>query len=1040
MKHILITFFIMVLHLLCSISLYAQADTKGTDFWLAFPGRGSGVANLQIRIVGGSQDAKFTIHFTGTNTTPVEDEDIAAGQVYTHNLSPQEISALQSIETGITNRSVHITSTSPITIYALHAASYAACDATNILPTTALGTNYYQISYNGYNYGDSYTVVATKNNTQVHHDDTSVTLHEGEVYFYRTSSSSINDDLTGTYITSDKPIALFATNNGALIPAVGGYTMDNLFQQLAPVNTWGKNFFVPVSHQSRDRVRIMVSQNNTKIETSGTIITKPEESTLSYTDDGKPIISNINAGEWVELEVSLDNNGCYIKADKPIGVCTYLTCSSYNPLDRESDPSQAWLPSIEQTVKSALVAPFIPSTQTNLDTHYVLIITPTATKNNTIVSVGGASATTLSGGTWYDNIDAGLSFYSLPLIDPTASYIITNQDGLIIMGYGVGIDVSYYYLASSAMRSLDAAFYINDVHYQDFAAETFCPGPYEFRAEINGDISTSAGHLKWYINEVEELSARDRQEWSKPLTNGAYKIKMVVLMDDDVTTKTVESDLTVTSCQPEQPAVCTIGTLIFREDFGGNTLFTPIVKPGGISSVPSFSDGGLSYNHWTNFIIPLRIHTVNIHQLNLLNPFSLQAGDYSLVKKGKSRSNIWYEPTDHTHPGSPFRGYLMQVNGSSRRNTCYKTRLDACPGSELRFSFWGMSLMRSKSDIYEPAVLELAINGEVKQTITLENGQGTWERFEMTYQVPSGQNSLVFEIINNNPSPNSSVYGNDFALDDIEVRMCVPDVEIKAPSSLCQGKPFEIRYTGNADFTGPTTYQWYKSTSGNVNSLSGWTPAGSGQHLQIQSASAEEHAGYYRLEVTDGTGSCRSMSDPVYVYVMDCNKCESCLSSFAPVPGEKYVLSAWVKETGHTGGEEDELLVTGYENSIIVLTFENSGQEIGAMAEGAVIDGWQRIYTEFTVPQDAVTMKIELANTGMGSSFFDDIRVFPLNGNMKSYVYDPVTMRLVAELDNENYATFYEYDEEGSLIRVKKETEKGVMTIREARQAKPEKE
>ena len=52
---------------------------------------------------------------------------------------------------------------------------------------------------------------------------------------------------------------------------------------------------------------------------------------------------------------------------------------------------------------------------------------------------------------------------------------------------------------------------------------------------------------------------------------------------------------------------------------------------------------------------------------------------------------------------------------------------------------------------------------------------------------------------------------------------------------------------------------------------------------------------------------------------------------------------------------------------------------------------------------------------------------------MKSYVYDPINMRLVAELDERNYATMYEYDEEGKLVRVKKETERGIMTIKENR-------
>ena len=64
---------------------------------------------------------------------------------------------------------------------------------------------------------------------------------------------------------------------------------------------------------------------------------------------------------------------------------------------------------------------------------------------------------------------------------------------------------------------------------------------------------------------------------------------------------------------------------------------------------------------------------------------------------------------------------------------------------------------------------------------------------------------------------------------------------------------------------------------------------------------------------------------------------------------------------------------------------------------------------------------------------FDDLRIHPFNAEMKSYVYDPVTMRLMAQLDENNYATFYEYDEEGILIRVKKETERGIKTIHETR-------
>jgi len=41
----------------------------------------------------------------------------------------------------------------------------------------------------------------------------------------------------------------------------------------------------------------------------------------------------------------------------------------------------------------------------------------------------------------------------------------------------------------------------------------------------------------------------------------------------------------------------------------------------------------------------------------------------------------------------------------------------------------------------------------------------------------------------------------------------------------------------------------------------------------------------------------------------------------------------------------------------------------------------------------------------------------------------------MAELDENNFATFYEYDDEGGLVRMKKETERGIMTIKENRSA-----
>lgn len=162
------------------------------------------------------------------------------------------------------------------------------------------------------------------------------------------------------------------------------------------------------------------------------------------------------------------------------------------------------------------------------------------------------------------------------------------------------------------------------------------------------------------------------------------------------------------------------------------------------------------------------------------------------------------------------------------------------------------------------------------------------------------------------------------------------------------------------------------------------------------------------------------------VYISPCKNCEDCVPSYAPTPGEKYTISAWVKE--------DKKGVLTYENAAIVLDYEGWGLDGPILAKGAIIDGWQRIEYTFVIPVDASAINVKLVNLGFGEVYFDDVRVHPFNSNMKSFVYDPTTLRLHAELDENNYATMYEYDEEGALVRVKKETERGVKTINETRQ------
>jgi hypothetical protein len=175
------------------------------------------------------------------------------------------------------------------------------------------------------------------------------------------------------------------------------------------------------------------------------------------------------------------------------------------------------------------------------------------------------------------------------------------------------------------------------------------------------------------------------------------------------------------------------------------------------------------------------------------------------------------------------------------------------------------------------------------------------------------------------------------------------------------------------------------------------------------------------LNLTDT--SARS-TNHTYVHTVNDN-----IGIFNPDSGV-YVIGAWLKDS-----------VSAYDTSFLQPTIKvilkNNGTIVNTYsfkASGKIIEGWQRLEGVFTIPSSGVnTVEVKLMASSSHCSWFDDLRIHPFNSNMKSYAYDPITLRLMAEMDENNYASFYEYDQEGNLMRVKKETENGISTLKESR-------
>ncbi|MEO5594821.1 MAG: hypothetical protein ABIR15_14935, partial [Chitinophagaceae bacterium] len=198
------------------------------------------------------------------------------------------------------------------------------------------------------------------------------------------------------------------------------------------------------------------------------------------------------------------------------------------------------------------------------------------------------------------------------------------------------------------------------------------------------------------------------------------------------------------------------------------------------------------------------------------------------------------------------------------------------------------------------------------------------------------------------------------------------------------------------------------------------------------------HTGRNSLKVSNGVTDATIVkslapvtSNALYTFIgayMSLND-KGILNGFKPQAGKQYLLSAWIKDDGNNVqyGPATETAKAAVE----IIT---GGQTFNTVKAGPRVEGWRKVEVVFLIPAMATDIKIKF-RSGSTIAWFDDVRIHPFDAQIKTYAYDSRSLRLWAELDENNFATFYEYDDEGVLIRVKKETERGIMTIKETRSA-----
>lgn len=446
----------------CAFSSVAQVTTEGTDFWLGFMENND----------GGTASSSLEIFLTSNETAEVEifvyrdgrTINITVQPGVTHkeiiNVAPNNPYAAAG-SGQIERKSIHITSDVDISVYALNN-RFRSADATVVLPFNTLGNEYYAAAYwEGNPAGDTWDIdngpselliVAAANDTRIDITpsvttvDTkvggqqfSVTLNQGDVYQLQADA-----DLSGTLIAISesndpsecKNFAVFAGNKWGRVTGgadcstaanPGGFAADQLYEQMYPTNTWGKEY-IALPFELRTAYVLQI----TALEDGTDLLIGAEQLSL-------------NAGEYVR---SVQNEVVSITSSRPIQVAQLsqaLSCDA-NVTTGPGDPFMLMLSPNEQKLSSIT---FNALTTAGIDDYFVAVITETSEIGN--ITLDG---TTIDASEFEGVPGSGFSAATIG-INQGEDYDLKSDAGFIAYIYGFGNIESFGYVAGAALENLD---------------------------------------------------------------------------------------------------------------------------------------------------------------------------------------------------------------------------------------------------------------------------------------------------------------------------------------------------------------------------------------------------------------------------------------------------------------------------------------------------------------------------------------------------------------------------------------------------------
>ncbi|MEO5930902.1 MAG: hypothetical protein ABIR47_13275 [Candidatus Kapaibacterium sp.] len=385
----------LLLLLLVTGSTTAQvADSKGKEFWVAFMtniSHKTAEAMTMELYLASSKPTTVTLTYMETGAsrtvnlpTPNVTVTVDIGRMFGYDVELPDLG--RSTINELTLKSIHVVANEEITLYGSSIKAFSA-DAFLGLPADVLRGRYIVLGYhNGirssfpttpFEHPSEFAVIGTRDGTTVQVKPSpglringrgnapfTVMLDQGEVFFAQAGLES-EQDVSGTEIQADKPVALFAGSARVCIPTYLGTNLDNVFEQIPPSEVWGKNALVapyfPVSSNEPSLVHVLAAFNGTNLQVVGS-----GTGTRNFT---------IGAGSVLELPLS---EAMSFTATQPILVAQYEHSAPDNGNFNDhpiGDPFMMLIPPVEQ-FDTAYAFQSIVNSEFPAEYHYINVVIP----------------------------------------------------------------------------------------------------------------------------------------------------------------------------------------------------------------------------------------------------------------------------------------------------------------------------------------------------------------------------------------------------------------------------------------------------------------------------------------------------------------------------------------------------------------------------------------------------------------------------------------------------------------------------------------